>query len=511
MSLIEEEVGKYQTKMQNATVKVTGFDPLTYTIEPEIGGQEFALEQALGLAMQQWSNLQVATVTLTPSTVNPEIVVRDVESVIDQLPRIFAHDAVRLTHTDPHTKKVSEWKITSGNVAAWLEVQEDEDGKLGFGLNYASTTEFLEEEVAPAITIEAQNARFSLTTEKKVMEFQESRPGVGLDIENSYVELNDAIWVRNWEATNSPVVVPLVVENVEPEITTSEVNNLGITEVLGVGYSTFTGSPGNRIKNIRHAVYDKLNGLLVKPGEEFSMLAALKPFTIAGGYLPELVIKGDRIKPEIGGGLCQIGSTMFRAAMNSGLPITARQNHSLVVHYYNDPRNGNPGTDATIYDPAPDFRFLNDTGNYILIATSMNETNGDIFFTLWGTSDGRKGYYTEPKVLSWTPSGPTKMIETTELPVGKTECQLKHDGAVATFNYIRELPDGEKIVREFKSHYRALPRICLIGVEAKPEEAVTDVELDPNGDFPADALQTDVEEPTTDEESGGEQVLEEEV
>ena len=88
-----------------------------------------------------------------------------------------------------------------------------------------------------------------------------------------------------------------------------------------------------------------------------------EPFTIEAGYLPELVIKGDEIKPEIAGGLCQVGTTMFRAAMNSGLKITERQNHSLVVSYYNDLSNGNPGTDATIYDPHPDFRFLNDTGN----------------------------------------------------------------------------------------------------------------------------------------------------
>src|SRR3990167_3183667 len=101
-----------------------------------------------------------------------------------------------------------------------------------------------------------------------------------------------------------------------------------VLEILGTGYSNFSGSPTNRVKNIRHAVVDKLNWVLIKPDEVFSLLSALRPFTIEGGYLPELVIKGDEIKPEVAGGLCQVGSTTFRAVMNSGLPVTARRNHS---------------------------------------------------------------------------------------------------------------------------------------------------------------------------------------
>src|SRR5690606_1808590 len=148
-------------------------------------------------------------------------------------------------------------------------------------------------------------------------------------------------------------------------------------EILGVGYSNFAGSPANRVHNISIGAA-KLDGLLIAPGEEFSLLNALRPFTVTAGYLPELVIKGDKITPEVGGGLCQIGSTTFRAAMNSGLSITERRNHSLVVSYYNDPRNGNPGTDATIYDGSPDFKFINDTGHHILIKTEMNRSNGDL-------------------------------------------------------------------------------------------------------------------------------------
>ena len=135
-----------------------------------------------------------------------------------------------------------------------------------------------------------------------------------------------------------------------------------------------------------------------------SLIAALRPFTLEDGYFPEMVIKGDEIKPEVAGGLCQIGTTTFRAAMNSGLPIVERQNHSLVVNYYNDPSNGKPGTDATIYEPAPDLKFLNDTGHYILFEAKMNEDDKSLKYTFWGTADGRRGSYSPPIVRSWTPA-----------------------------------------------------------------------------------------------------------
>ena len=67
--------------------------------------------------------------------------------------------------------------------------------------------------------------------------------------------------------------------------------------------------------------------------------------------------------------MCQIGTTLFRMSMNSGMPIVQRVNHSLVVSYYADPVNGNPGTDATVYVPYVDFKFNNDTGNYLLLQT----------------------------------------------------------------------------------------------------------------------------------------------
>ena len=156
--------------------------------------------------------------------------------------------------------------------------------------------------------------------------------------------------------------------------------------------------------------------------------------------------------------------------MNSGLPIVERQNHSLVVSYYNDPQNGNPGTDATIYDPSPDFKFLNDTGHYILFATEVDETTSILTFTFWGTSDGRSGSYSAPQVSSWIGTGPTRIIETTSLAPGVRQCQHAYPGANTSFTYTVTNPDGALEEEVFTSSYRALPEICLVGVEAVAEE-----------------------------------------
>ena len=86
-------------------------------------------------------------------------------------------------------------------------------------------------------------------------------------------------------------------------------------------------------------------------------------------------------------------------------------------------------------------------------------------FSIWGTNDGRSGTYTRPQVERWIPYGDEKIVETTELPVGEKKCQSPFTGADAAFTYIRTLPDGTIEEREFKSHYRPLPRICLVGVE----------------------------------------------
>jgi len=265
----------------------------------------------------------------------------------------------------------------------------------------------------------------------------------------------------------------LIVEQVEPEVKTGEVNDLGVSEVLGVGVSSYSGSSANRLANIRNAS-KKLNGLLIKPGDTFSTIAGTQPLTFAGGYVQEMVIVGDEIKPEIGGGLCQIATTLFRMAMNSGMLITERRPHALSISYYFDPVNHLPGTDATVYEPHPDLRFLNDTGNYLLIQTEINTSTKELVYTLWGKSDGRQGSYSHPRLIRWIPYGKTVEKITPTLKPGERKCQSPFRGADTEFTYTRTLADGQKEEIIYENHYRPLPQICQVGEEIKPEEVVVE-------------------------------------
>jgi|GEM_PF-375908 len=157
--------------------------------------------------------------------------------------------------------------------------------------------------------------------------------------------------------------------------------SLGITQLISEGETYFPGSPTDRLINVRQGAA-RFNDVLLKPGQVFSFGALLGEVDASTGYVPELVIDGNHEDYQYGGGLCQVSSTAFRAALLAGLPIDERENHSFAISYYQWPYSA-PGLDATIYYPAVDLKFTNDTGHYILIQTIMN--GDDLKFDYYGT------------------------------------------------------------------------------------------------------------------------------
>lgn len=447
-----------ETQVQNAGFEVTfvGGEP-NITITAEIAGHAFDTDLFFENLEQQMNTLEQGEVELTMSVVDPTITKDDAEGAINRLLAVLERGPYSITHEDMRGF-VKRWSLDGSELAEILEPSLED---FPLALNDVGFNTFLDT-IAETVEQPAEDARFEIKN-GWVSEFQESEAGIAIDREAMKEAFHALL-----ESTEENEVM-LITEETEPEVATGDANDLGITEILGVGTSSYAGSPSNRVKNIANGVR-LLNGRLIAPGETFSLTNALKPFTFENGYLPELVIKGDRIEPELGGGLCQIGTTTFRATMNSGLPVTERRNHSLVVNYYNDPSNGNPGTDATIYEPAPDYKFTNDTENYVLFQAEMLYNTADLRFTFWGTSDGRKGSYTPPVVHRWIGVGETKYIETTDLAPGIEQCQGAHTGADASFTYTIERPDGTVEEELYSSHYRPLPRICLIGVQEEKEE-----------------------------------------
>ncbi len=238
----------------------------------------------------------------------------------------------------------------------------------------------------------------------------------------------------------------------------------GIKEIVGKATTPFTGSPRNRIVNIKNGVRF-ISGALVDSGAEFSTLGTLGTIDNTTGYLPELVIKGDRTIPEFGGGLCQVSTTLFRAVLDAGLPVTKRRNHSYRVSYYEKDGSGKfigPGLDATIYEPDVDFRFRNTTAHPILI---IGYVVGDkVTFELYGTLDGRTSQVIGPRLLQEVPPGDPIYTDDPTLPKGTTkQLETPHPGGTAIATYVVTLPDGTKEIQEFKSWYRPWPARFAVG------------------------------------------------
>src|SRR6185369_11000366 len=103
-----------------------------------------------------------------------------------------------------------------------------------------------------------------------------------------------------------------------------------------------------------------------------------------------------------GGGVCQVSTTLFRAALNAGLPIVERHAHAYRVHYYEE--DSSPGVDATVYVPTVDLKFKNDTGHYILIQSIIDLTQPRLTFMIYGTNDGRVVNQTAPVVTNIRPA-----------------------------------------------------------------------------------------------------------
>ena len=267
-------------------------------------------------------------------------------------------------------------------------------------LNTEALSQFLDD-LARQADKDPENAKFQVE-DGKVSVFSLSKNGVKLDKEKSLQILID--YFKNNASANT---IKLAYDTIKPEISNDSVDNLGITSLIGEGKSNFRGSPKNRIFNINVAT-SRFNGVLIKPNEEFSFVKVLGEVDGEHGYLPELVIKRDKTEPEFGGGICQVSTTAFRAAIYSGLKITARKNHAYPVAYYNP-----QGMDSTVYIPRPDLRFINNTPGYILIQTKIAGT--ELAFQFYGSNDGRKTTIIGPKITERNPDGSLKATFTQQV------------------------------------------------------------------------------------------------
>lgn len=349
--------------------------------------------------------------------------------------------------------------ITRTRVGSWI-ISRYEENKLVPDLDREAVSAYAAT-IARMVNVSAQPPQV-MTSEGKVTGFTIPKVGRTVQEEELMQTIIDKVMARIVDdKAGDSIIIP--VKSTKMAVIGLD-ESVGITELVGKATTPFTGSPKNRILNIKNGI-KFLSGIIVQPGQEFSTLSALEPIDDTNGYLPELVIKGTRTVPEFGGGLCQVSTTLFRAVLNTGLPVTARRNHSYRVSYYEKDGAGNyigPGLDATIYEPNVDFRFRNDMQTPILI---IGYVIGDkATFELYGTKDGRTSTIIGPTLLTQTLPGDPIYIDAPELAVGVTkQVETPHPGGSAIATYAITYPDGRVESQTFSSYYRRWPAQYLVG------------------------------------------------
>lgn len=249
--------------------------------------------------------------------------------------------------------------------------------------------------VSPTVNDEGANARFVMKNGVWVF----SAPGR----EGKIVDgVKTSLAIRGALATGKNSAKVAMKKYLPPITNEKEFKKLGLSAVIAEGTTSFSGSPANRVKNIVVGK-NKLQGILIAPDAEFSLNKNLGEIDEKSGYFPELVIKEQVTKPEYGGGLCQISTTLFRAIVAGGFNVTERHNHAYPVKYY-----GTPGFDATIYSPRPDLRFINNTGNWLLLQSSI--VGSKLSFQIYGKPDGRKVKIDGPHLIEKRSDGSIKTL-----------------------------------------------------------------------------------------------------
>jgi vancomycin resistance protein YoaR len=195
--------------------------------------------------------------------------------------------------------------------------------------------------------------------------------------------------------------VEMPVRQLSPQITAENLGELGINELVGEGKSSFAGSAEYRITNIK-AGAARFDGVLIAPGEEFSFNTQLGPVNAEHGFVEGYAVIGNRTQLEWGGGVCQNSTTTFRAAFWAGLPITERHAHPFYISWYDRFAYGEygdgPGMDATIYTGQNDLKFVNDTDNWLLLQTDVDEANQVLTVQLYGTKPERRVEFEGPHI-----------------------------------------------------------------------------------------------------------------
>jgi vancomycin resistance protein YoaR len=378
--------------------------------------------------------------------------------ILSQALTLTAEGAGPWTFDPPSLATMLRFNRVSDAVGTHIEV----------GLDPQALAAFLEPLVS-TLERKPENARFIFNDDTRQLDLlREAVIGRDLDVPATIQAINAGVVAGQHE-------IPLVFDTTNPPVLSDAKGaDLGITELVVDAKTYFGGSSPERIQNIKTASA-AFHGLLVAPGQTLSMADVLGDISLDNGYAEALIIFGDRTIQGVGGGVCQVSTTLFRAVFFGGYQIDQRYPHAYRVGYYEQgPGSPGPGLDATVFAPKVDFQFTNDTQYWLLMETYVYGST--LEWKFYSTKDGR--------AVTWNSTGPTDVVnapeplykENSDLPEGKIkQVDWAADGAnvVVTRTVTR---NGEVLHHDvIKTHYLPWRAIYEYGPGTKlPKGAKTE-------------------------------------
>lgn len=397
-----------------------------------------------------------------------------------ELARAILSQPLTITMPEREAGEAGPWTIEPPILASMLafeRVEESGTAQYQVRLNSDMLRTFLTD-IAPTLSRSYQNPRFIFNDDTRELEvIQPAVIGREMDVDNSIQAVQEKLYAGEH-------TIPLAINYTNPPvIDQTRGEEIGITELVHAETSYFYGSGAARVQNIEAAAA-KFHGLLIPPGETFSMASAIGDITLDNGFAEALIIVGGQTVKGVGGGVCQVSTTLFRAAFFGGFPIVERHAHAYRVYYYekvagNRINTNLAGLDATVFVPIVDFKFTNDTSYWLLMETYVNPSNSSITWKFYSTSDNRR--------VEWDTTGATNIVpapeplyrENPDLPSGTIkQVDWAADGADVTVNRTVYRNDSVYLQDTIYTHYEPWQDVFEYGPGT---ELPTDEEEKPEG------------------------------
>ena len=460
---LEEIATGVNQPVVEASLKLEGLEVL---VQPGQIGREMDIPASLAVVALQMRTLQDGSIPLIVEESYPKIL--DVTAQAEFAREILSQPLI-LKIPDSAENDPGPWALTPEQLVEMMIIERivtHEGESYRITLDPEQLRSYLEKK-AKKINREPKNARMYFDDDTRELVVIEGEiVGLALDIDQSIIHVQERLVTGEHE-------IALVLEKTQPVITSENTaEELGITERVSSQTTYFFGSDSSRIHNIATAAA-RFHGIFIAPGETFSMAEQLGDVTLHTGYSEAWIIFGDRTIKGVGGGVCQVSTTLFRTVFFGGFPIVERHPHAYRVLYYEQNSSGsnNPklaGLDATVYVPVVDFKFTNDTEHWLLMETYVNEAHRWLTWKFYSTSDGR--------TVDWSTTGLKKKKDPPD-PIYEENSALKKgevkqvDWAVegATVTVTRNVfRNGEKLWTDtIQTKYQPWAAICQYGPGTK--------------------------------------------